>query len=378
MNTSICILHFLTSLNTTGGTSAKIKLLVENSTHKHIVYVPEIHTSQFNSQKEEWGKKCTVITYKGNFVRNILLMKNTIKQYNINIIHVYFPPQTVIASLIKMRYPQIKLVRSFEGNVHLSTAKLIATKLSLRSFSKVIFISEYVQNHYLKLYPLLKKKEYCIIYNSAVHSQLDSTLVLHPIENKILVCISGLNESKNPMILIEAMKELKNRDKEIKLYFLGDGPLQKKIEQKIETYKLENNVILLGATQNVQEYLDKASIYVHPATNEGFGIAVVEAMERGCAIILSKAGGLTELIEDKVSGLFVEPNNVAEWIDKIELLLNNQKIVNELGKEAYNRVINKFSKRRFVSEHDHIYNTLIEKHEKETVDIPSSHCPIQN
>lgn len=354
------ILHFLTSLETHGGTSAKVKLLIKKSTHTHIIFVPEIKNSKFPNQVQEWKDTGgIIIPYHGNLFENLFSIRTIIKKYHIQIVHCYFPPQTVAGTLIKIICPRIKLIRSFEGNVILSMPKRIATTIALRLFDKIIFISEYVKNYYLKIYPFLGDKENCIIYNSAVHQHSISQNIFHDIYKKKLVCVAGLNPSKNPLILIEAVRILKEKGKECQLYFLGDGPLRPKMEELITKYGLNENIILLGYSSEVIKYLDESSIYVHSADNEGFGIAVLEAMERKCAVILSKAGGLTELIEENVSGIFAQPYDATDWAGKIDMLLNNQELVNKLGEEAYKQAISKFSIDKFINLHDNLYSYLI-------------------
>ena len=132
------------------------------------------------------------------------------------------------------------------------------------------------------------------------------------------------------------------------------------MQAKIDQYNISKHVSLLGFCDKVIEYLDASSIYVHPASNEGFGIAVVEAMQRRCAIIVSDAGALPEIITDFVDGIIAQPYNCNDWANKIATLLNNQELIDRLGEKAHQTVNEKFSIKRYVKEHDNMYERLIQ------------------
>ncbi|WP_455672671.1 glycosyltransferase family 4 protein [Phocaeicola sp.] len=355
------ILHLITSLALVGGTAAKVRVLVSHSQYKHIVCYPKVKAN--NKYIAEWEKieNCTLIEglTRKNYIKDTCLVNKLVKKYGVNIIHVYFPPDTITASLVKKLNPTMKLVRSFEGNVKQSFIKRSIIKIALNSFDKVIYISDYVKRFYEGGIPLSLIKKGTVIFNSAARQTNIEKPIKHSINTKKIITVSGLNPSKNLTVLIEAMRILKEKDKNIHLDILGDGPLREALQNKIDQYCLRSNITLHGFSDNVIEFLDASSIYVHPANNEGFGIAVVEAMQRYCAIIVSDEGALPEIITNNIDGLIAKANDCKDWANKIELLLNNQHLVDMLGEEAYKTVINKFSLDIYTKKHDTLYQSII-------------------
>lgn len=355
------ILHLITSLSLTGGTAAKVRTLAQYSQYKHIIFYSDVKVNA--SYIKEWEKISNCVLIKGltrkNYIKDAINVCDIIKQYHPNIIHVYFPPDTITASIIKKLYPNVKLVRSFEGNVQQGLLKKFIIKQALRNFDQLIYISNYVKEFYQNKIPASMLDKGCIIFNAAARQSNTQLPLQHHAESQRLVSVSGLNPSKNLFVLIDAINLLIKRGMTAHLDILGDGPLKDKLQAKINQYRINKYVTLLGFCDKVIEYLDASSIYVHPANNEGFGIAVVEAMQRRCAIIVSDAGALPEIITDSVNGIIAQPYDSNDWANKIEILLNNQKLIDRLGENAYQTVNEKFSIKRYVDEHEKMYERLI-------------------
>lgn len=356
------ILHLLPGISLTGGTAAKVLSLIKQSQYTHIVLVP-IAESGEKKYKTQWQQINNCILIEGlnrkNYIKSILKIKAIIKQYNVNIIHTYFPPETIIASLVKRCIPNIKIIRSFEGNVKQSIIKRKVISFSLKNFDCLIYISQYIKECYQNRIPKILHSKGEIIYNAAARRSSTLKPIKHNAQNRELVTVSGLNPSKNLFILIDAINILIKRKEYVHLNILGDGNLRHELQTKINTLNLQKYVTLLGYSDQVIEYLDNSSIYVHPANNEGFGIAVVEAMQRYCAVIVSDAGALPEIISNNIDGIIASSSDSLDWANKITMLLSNQNLIDKLGENAYFTANSKFSINAYIQKHERLYSKLI-------------------
>ena len=140
---------------------------------------------------------------------------------------------------------------------------------------------------------------------------------------------------------------------------IGDGADRNEIENKIKGFNLENNVNLLGNQSDVSRFLDDTKVYVHSATNEGFGISVVEAMYMKCPCILADASALPELI-DESCGYLISPERPDIWAEKLIFLVDNPLVRLKMGEAAHKRVQEKFSFDSYVNNIDKLYDELIE------------------
>lgn len=355
------ILHLIPSLSLVGGTVAKVYTLVSNSKFKHIIYYHRGITNQNYIEQWRQNKNCLLIEghNKRNYIKETYDIYKIIKQYNVNIIHTYFPPETIKASILKIIIPNIKTIRSFEGNVKQGLIKRSIIFFSLQYFDCAIFISKYVKNYYRDKIPDKLLKKSTIIYNSASRTKTTNETIQHFAKNKKLVSVSGLNPSKNLFVIIEALHILKKEGYELQLDILGDGPLKEALQNKINSHNLQSNIHLRGFSNDVIQYLDSSSAFLHPADNEGFGIAVIEAMQRFCAVIVSNKGGLPEIITDNKDGLIADAYNAKEWARCIIRLINNQNLIDKLGKAAYITANNKFSIEKYVTSHEFLYQNLV-------------------
>ncbi len=95
----------------------------------------------------------------------------------------------------------------------------------------------------------------------------------------------------------------------------------KRLKELVEKYRLENKISLCGAQTNVEEWLAKSSLFVHPAIlQEGFGITLAEAMACGVPCLAFDKGAMREIIENGKNGFIAEDATaecLAQYIKKL-------------------------------------------------------------
>lgn len=105
---------------------------------------------------------------------------------------------------------------------------------------------------------------------------------------------------------------------------VGDGPDRERLERIASDLKITDITTFYGQQTDVEEYLEKASVFVYPSTcPEVFGISIVEAMAYGIPCVSNNVGGIPEVITDKVSGLLCYSFDPKELARNIEYILNN-------------------------------------------------------
>ena len=88
---------------------------------------------------------------------------------------------------------------------------------------------------------------------------------------------------------------------------------------------LQGKVQFLGTRSDIQMLLEKADIFIHmPIWEEGFGIAVVEAMSAGMLCICGDSGAVPEIIRDGENGILIHDNNQAELRDCLEKVIGQR------------------------------------------------------
>ncbi len=156
-----------------------------------------------------------------------------------------------------------------------------------------------------------------------------------------LITTSRLVEKNGVGDIIEALKYLPDN---VCLKVLGIGPLEIDCKLKIEKWKLEDRVEMLGfiPPEDIPAYLHKADIFVRPALSEGFGNSFVEAMAAGLPVIATPVGGIPDFLDDGVTGFFCEPKNPQSIATAVQRIIDNPALVEEVKCNALEMVEEKY------------------------------------
>ena len=355
------ILYLLPSYNLYGGTPKKTLDLINHSNNRCFIY---IWGNTYGDDFKDLFENSNAILFEGPNGRNILKhvsnLLNIIDKHNIQVIQSQFSFGEILAVLIKMMRPKVKIVIAFVGPFSPRGIKKFILKYIYIKVDFFVFISEFVKKEKMNAFPILIKKENQIIYNGT-EERHDNSYKLDEMQGISLLDIAGLVDWKNAEVLIRTMIKLSNINSKIHLYIAGDGPMKSRLEAMIRSNGLEDNVFLLGYQSNIGSLLKQCDIFVHPAYEEGFGIAVAEAMIAEKPIIVANAGALPELIENEKTGLIVDPFNAEEWADAIIRLIEDKELASKLGFNAKKKATAEFSIEKFVSNYEQLYDHLLNK-----------------
>jgi len=145
-----------------------------------------------------------------------------------------------------------------------------------------------------------------------------------------------IDHSKGIDLLIDAFASIASQFPNARLEMVGKGAEKEAYERKVEQLGLGRQIVFLGGIpyEQMYEFMSKAYCLVVPSRLDNFPAVVLEAMATGTPLIGSKAGGLPEMIADGETGLLFDTGNVDDLADKLQVLLSNVRLRNELGKAA--------------------------------------------
>ncbi|AKP53018.1 glycosyltransferase [Cyclobacterium amurskyense] len=237
---------------------------------------------------------------------------------------------------------------------HSVKARIIFSFL-YRFVNRVVCVSNAVKNYLIKLGEISSETGY-VIYNPV--SKLP--LVKRTFQPYFtIVTVGRLDRVKNQNLLIEAIANFKNE--EIKLIIVGDGPDRKYLEKQIIRFKLENQVLITGFIPDPEHYLAKADLFVLPSISEGFGIAVIEAMQFGIPCLCTNVGGISEFITDAYNGWLFDPNNKNEFQSKLKGILEmDSDLRKKVAFQGMNSVEKRFTELKYVENVENLYHSIFE------------------
>jgi glycosyltransferase involved in cell wall biosynthesis len=86
--------------------------------------------------------------------------------------------------------------------------------------------------------------------------------------------------------------------------------------------------------EELEAFMGEADVYVSPSLGEGFGLAVLEAMDRALPVVVAGAGALPELVEHERTGLVVPPEDVPALTDALRRVMADSELRRRLGRAA--------------------------------------------
>ncbi|HET7909980.1 MAG TPA: glycosyltransferase family 4 protein [Nitrospira sp.] len=135
----------------------------------------------------------------------------------------------------------------------------------------------------------------------------------------------------------------------------GDDAYERQLKTLADQLGIADHVHFVGFQDDVAPFLSALSLYVHPARMEGFGIAVVEALAAGKAVVATKVGGLPEVVDHETTGLLVAPDCPEELSAAILSLLRDDARRNTMGQRAAQAARERFDLTASVSALQQLY-----------------------
>lgn len=142
--------------------------------------------------------------------------------------------------------------------------------------------------------------------------------------------------------LLSAFAAVAGDDADLRLRIVGGGPQQEALRTMAERLGISERVDFVGAVphEQVPDELRKLDVYVALSRthSESFGVAVIEASACGLPVVVSRVGGLPEVVEEGVTGLIVPHDDAEAAADALRKLLASEALRRSMGEAGRRRV----------------------------------------
>lgn len=169
---------------------------------------------------------------------------------------------------------------------------------------------------------------------------------------RIFAC-GRLNPVKGHKYLIETVELLRQRGYDVRLQIAGEDEqggsgYHQELVKIIQDKSLSNYIELLGAVseKRIRQGLEDAHIFALASLNEGIPVAVMEAMAMELPVIVTDVGGNSELVDNGVDAIMVQPEKPEEMADAITRVLQNKALALALSQSSRKKISAKFHHRR--------------------------------
>ncbi len=190
----------------------------------------------------------------------------------------------------------------------------------------------------------------------------------HSDENPVkILFLSNLIESKGVTVLLDACAILLKKGIDFECNFVGaEGNINAiQFDEKVKQYGMETKVKYLGRKfgQDKQTVLSAADIFAFPTyySNECFPLVLLEAMSASKAVISTFEGGIPDIIEDGVTGFLVPQCDVEIMAEKLELLITQPTLRQQMGSAGRQKFESEFTLEIFENNLQTILQQIIDK-----------------
>lgn len=193
--------------------------------------------------------------------------------------------------------------------------------------------------------------------------KVDPTKIIkrHGLENKKVVLYVGRIKFHKGIEYFSGAAKF--TDKDTKFLIVGTGDYEEVIRNYIEDLGLGDKVILVGKVPNEElpNYYAACDVFVLPSLTrlEAFGIVGLEAMATGKPVIVSDIPGVREVITDGKEGFISPPMEIKIMANKINKLLANPKLREQMGRNGRKKVVNNFEISKIVDSLEKVYKKVI-------------------
>lgn len=264
--------------------------------------------------------------------------------------------------------------------IHDKEAQLIAES------DQLIVCSDFMREQLLSLFQPQHEK-IAVIANGIdpIDVSVEPEELFPFIKNKKYVFSVGrIVKEKGFETIIEAAKIAKKKDIDIYFIIAGKGPMLERYRQMVTEQQLEHYIAFIGFVTEIERnaLLKRCEIAVFPSLYEPFGIVALEAMILARPTIVSNTGGLKGIVNQKQTGLLMNPGDANNLIENIELLLHNPQKGNEMGIKGKQMVTSLYGWKRIalqtvqVIEDTLINIKVMSNEENETLNTLKKHTSI--
>lgn len=296
---------------------------------------------------------------------------DVVKANKIDVLHVHYAiPHAYAAYMAKKMLLDSGIQIPIVTTLHGTDITLVgshpfykpAVTFSINHSDRVTAVSESLKQDTLRLFDI--KKNINVIPNFIDTEKIKlkgkpcERSLLAEKEEKILTHISNFRPLKRIMDVISIFEGVQPKIKS-KLMMVGEGPEKKRAIQYVNEKGLEEQVLFLGNSNEIDKILCYSDLFLLPSEKESFGLSALEAMAHGVPIISSDAGGIPEVNKHGKTGYLSKIGDTESMTLNALSLLQNESLHKSFKRQAEQQA-EKFNLESVVNQYESIYVDAIE------------------
>jgi len=304
--------------------------------------------------------------------------------YSLDLLHVHYAiPHSISALLARQmletqqavaRRRYLPIITTLHGTditlVGLDRSYLPITQFGIEQSDGVTAISSYLRDRTREAFNIKGEIEVirnfvnCDVYFrdsakvAAMRPRFATPASGDRVAEKLLVHLSNFRPVKRVLDVIDVFARVAAA-LPARLMLIGDGPDRSAAEHLAMRLGVADRIHFLGKQDNVNELLPLADLMIMPSEMESFGLAALEAMACGVPSIATRVGGVSELIDDGISGLMFPLGDTEAMAAAAIALLGDDERLTAMAAAARKTASERFCSTRIVPLYENYYERVI-------------------
>jgi N-acetyl-alpha-D-glucosaminyl L-malate synthase BshA len=179
-----------------------------------------------------------------------------------------------------------------------------------------------------------------------------------PDDVPIVMHVSNFRPVKRVDMVFEVFRRLRER-RDARLVLVGDGPDRLPLARTVGQSKFADDVQFFNERPDLASWLSMADAFLLPSAQESFGLAALEAMACEVPVVVSRVGGLPEVVEDGVTGYLCDPDDLDAMVDRLDTVLGDSDRRAAIGRAAAEVVRTRFCAGVIVPQYEAVYDDVL-------------------
>ena len=176
--------------------------------------------------------------------------------------------------------------------------------------------------------------------------------------DQVAVLVGRMADRKGHIFALKTVAEIRKRIPDYRLVFVGEGEIEEDLRQEAERLGLTDEVIWAGFRRDVPAILASVDLLILPSEDESLPFVILEAMGSRLPVVATDVGGISEQVEDGVTGRLIRPRDLAGLAEAVAEVLGRSDRGRSLGEAGRRKLEAEFSIEASVGRVPEIYSDI--------------------
>ena len=293
---------------------------------------------------------------------------NMLKEQRIDLVHAHLPLPGVLARLAKRQGAVSRVVyteHSLPSRHHVLTRAL--NLVTYRMNDVVIAVSEAVAEQVRQ--HLRSGRPHLVTIVNAVDPEMFEASPLRreavcrefgfPTDAYLVVHVGNLRPVKGHRYLLAAARRVIEAEPRARFLLVGIGPLETQLKEQARRLNLDGRVVFTGFRADAPALIGASDLFVLASLHEGIPVTLLEAMAAGRPAVLTRVGGIPEVVVEEETAVLVDPRDESALASAILALLRDPARRSQMGQAARQHVQRRFGMAGMVAAVEEVYRRVM-------------------